>query len=185
MFKTIVQEASSGKQYRLPQYVGVRWKWKLSYDLLLDDASFSWASQNYMAQTLQGFYLNCAGQANNFLYTDPYDNTMTNPLVIGRGDGMTTTFYIYRTLQGGGAEYLQWLTSYQIYIDGVLQTTGFSVANLPARIIFTSALGGGLSLSWSGSWSFLCRMSNDTVDFSHDGWGIWSVKDFEFESLYS
>ena len=42
-------------------------------------------------QTLAGFFLQCQGKANPFVYVDPTDNTVTDATV-ATADGVTTTF---------------------------------------------------------------------------------------------
>ena len=75
---TIVQTAASGVTVRIPQYINPLWEWTLTYEYLKDNpndvmsAFTPWTDY----QTMQGFYLVRNGQADDFLFDDPADDTV-------------------------------------------------------------------------------------------------------------
>jgi hypothetical protein len=184
-YKTIVQEAVSGREYRLNQRSNVYWTWNFDYDYLIDDANFTWATQNFCAQQLQGFFGQCEGQWGTFLYRDPYDYTTgTTPVAIGSGDGVQTVFPVYRSLYGL-VEYLQYMDYIAVYLNGVLSPSGFAYTHFPSTLTFSLAPLNGTVISFIGSWYFLCRFTKDDLEFQHDGYGLWSLAGLEFKSLIS
>jgi hypothetical protein len=50
-----------------------------------------------------------------------------------------------------------------IYINGTLQTSGYSVSSL-GIVTFTSAPANTAVLTWSGKYYFRCRFKNDSLD---------------------
>lgn len=89
-FNTSSADSVSGKQSRLAYWPNPKWSWELTYP--------DWLPKNDMI-TLCGFFLARQGSFDNFLFQDPYDNTVTNA-PIGVGDGATTVLQLQRTMSG-------------------------------------------------------------------------------------
>lgn len=98
IWSTKIQTAASGKETRLNFWSYPIWKYTVSFDIL---------QSNLVAdfQQLVGFFNARQGSFDSFLFNDPDDNT-TPATGLGRGDGVTTTFQLQRTL-GGYAEPVQ------------------------------------------------------------------------------
>jgi hypothetical protein len=190
MQKTIVQTASSGKEYRLPQWRQVRWKYKLDWGYLFDDYTRTFVQTNWAAQQLMGFFNQVQGQYGAFLYLDPYDNQIqqagTSSLVqFGTGDGTTQSWNIIR-LQFGNVEQVQYSPSPNIYFNSVLQSLGVTYTlpqQQPAIVRFNSIPGPGSVLAATGQFYQVCRFTADSYDFIHDSYGIWTMQNLEFESV--
>jgi hypothetical protein len=182
---TLIQEATNGREYRLPRLANPKWTWQLDYGCLIDDAQFSWAQQNFMAQQLQGFFGQLQGQWQNFLYRDPYDYTTgTTPMFTATGDGVSQAFPLYRNLYGlvERIQYCDSLTG--AWMNGS-PITATITTNMPSWIQFGSVPPAGSTLTWTGTWYFLCRLAKDTYEFSHEGFGIWMLEGLEFQSVIS
>jgi len=192
-WRTIVQTADSGKEYRTNCWPSPRWTWKIQWNYLFDDNIWSGSGVetiNALSQ-MQAMFNQLMGQYNTFQYLDPYDNTVPNPVAIAVGDGVTTAFPLFRTVGAGiytWSEYIQIVAAgLQVYLNGVL-TAAYTLGQPPAVVTFTSPPGAGVVISWdlaptTGAFTFLCRMMKDTQDFSHDFQGVWSIKDLTFKSI--
>ena len=168
MWKTLVQEAASGKEYRLPLQTYPKWKWTLNYGYLFDDISQSWQTTTFMFQQLAGFFNLMQGQNQSFIYFDPYDNTVpsSTPQNFGTGDGTTALFPLLKHQTGGPGEPVQWVVANPtIYINGTPTGTAYMqsgstsavVVSPPAVVAFSPAPSSGAVLTWSGQFYYLCR----------------------------
>jgi uncharacterized protein (TIGR02217 family) len=136
-------------------------------------------------QTFMGFFLQCAGTLNGFLFLNPYDNQVTGS-VIATGDSATTTFTLTRTFGAGGFAgvepigYLNTSVAFNVYVNGVLKTLGADYTinqTLPGKqtITFTSAPG-AVPVSIDASYWYFCRFSDDVLEFEQVLWMIFQAK---------
>jgi hypothetical protein len=97
-FKTIIQTPASNRgEVRLALAQYPIWKFEYDFSYLKGDYQTAGAMQN-----LIGFYGNVQGCAQDWLFSDPYDNAVLvgAPAVFGYGDGVTTQFQLLRTVAG-------------------------------------------------------------------------------------
>jgi hypothetical protein len=195
---TLVQTSVSGKQFTEALYPWPKWNWKFSFGYLFDDYSnsFGGSVQQFGFQALAGFFNSVSGRAFSWLYLDPFDNTATlqpaGILVNGvwqtTGDGNQLLFQLFKSQQGGPLEPVQEVINIaNVYVNGVAKTFGtqWNVISAPPVVInFAVAPPVGQPVTWTGNFYYLCRFLQDKFEFSHDFYGIYSVKDLEFESVF-
>lgn len=171
MFKTSAQPAASGRETRLALQSFPRYRYELIFEFLR-------AGSQAEYQSLLGFYNLRGGSANYFAFSDPDDNTATDE-PLGTGDGVTTDFQLIR--------------AFGAYIDPIfvpvgtptikINTIGTSNFTLGPNglIIFNSAPANNAALTWSGTFRWLCRFVDDSLEFQKDfmtgldGGPIWSA----------
>lgn len=178
-FNTVVSKHPSGADVRTALWINPAYEFEVTYDALASNASFPGLGTNSW-QTLIGFFLSLGGMWGQFLYTDPTDNSVTGQ-AIGTGDGATTVFPLVRTL-GGFTEPVGWVTSAAIYLNAALQSSGYTLTT-PNTLTFTSAPGSGVLVTADITYSFLCRMDDDGVEFEEFMSNLHSVKSFKFRTL--
>jgi uncharacterized protein (TIGR02217 family) len=179
-FSTRVASHVSGREVRSPLYADTLYEFELTFDALSSGASYAGLTNNSL-QSLLGFYLQCQGQFGTFLYTDPTDNAVTGQ-VIGVGDGTTESFAFQRTL-GGFTEPVSWVTSVaQVYLNGVVQASGWSLVQ-PNTLTFTTAPGSSVAITADFSYAFVCRFLDDQEDFENFMNGLWKVDALKFRSV--
>jgi uncharacterized protein (TIGR02217 family) len=134
-------------------------------------------------QSLMGLYLQCQGQANPFLFFDPTDNSVTGQ-VIGTGNGSTTAFQLIRSVASATDPVLQPISP-AIYLNGALQTSGYSISTgaNSGLITFATAPASGVAITWTGQFYWLCRFLDDQMDFENFMVGLWTVKSVKFRSV--
>ncbi len=193
-WRTLVQVADSGKEYRSWCWQSPKWKWSVDWNYLFADNLYpSFTTPNAQNQLL-AFYNSLQGQYGTFKYQDPNDSTQSAQVTIAVGDGTTRAFPIFRNYAYGAYgfnETIQWLggaPAANIYWNGVLQAAGtYTLTQPPATVTFNTAPGNGVVISWATNatpgFFFLCRFIKDSVDFSQDFNGIWTVKKLEFQSV--
>lgn len=179
-FSTRVASHVSGREVRSPLYAYTLYEFELTFDGVSSAASYPGLG-NESLQSLMGLYLQCEGQYGTFLYTDPTDNAVTGQL-LGTGNGAAAAFTFQRAL-GGFVEPVSWVSSVvNVYLNGVVQTSGWSLAE-PNMLNFSSAPGSGVVISADFSYAFVCRFLDDQEDFENFMAGLWKVDALKFRSV--
>lgn len=179
-FSTIVQRTASGKEVRAALMSYPLWEFELSFDVLRAD------STNHELQTLMGFFEQMLGSCTAFNYNDPTDNSVTAQ-VIGTGDGAATQFQLVRTL-GGFIEPIQNVNAITgIYDNGSPVTQGSGAGkytvNSTGLVTFGTVPVAGHSLTWTGTYFFLCRFLDDIEEFSNFMYNLWECQKVGFVSV--
>ena len=126
IFATRVAGHVSGREVRDALYAHTLYEYELVFNALSSSSTQFATLGAGSLQVLMGFFLSMQGQFGTFLYNDPSDGAVTGQS-LGSGDGATTAFTFVRSL-GGFAEPVGWVTGTPtIYVDGVAQTSGFTI----------------------------------------------------------
>lgn len=202
MMSTIVASHVSGREVRHQNYQNPVWEFELTFDGLDSTASGAWGSLGAASlQNLMGFFLSLGGQAGTFIYYDPTDYSVSSQS-FGAGDGSTTSFQLVRALGGQFSEAIlaPVTTAATLSFPGgatvsatapvisvgsaVASSSTYSISN--GVVTFASAPASGAALTWSGCFGFLCRFSDDNVDFEQFMWAnLWRVDSIKFRSVRS
>ncbi len=181
-WQTDVQLSVGGKRTAFARQAYPRYNWELTYQFLRSD------STNLELQTLQSFYNMVNGRANLFTYQDSEDYTVTAQS-FGTGDGSTTAFQLVRAMAGTGSytftePVFAPVTGAQIFKNAVLQTltVDYTISTL-GLVTFTAAPANGLPLTWTGTFRYYCRFTDDTADFEKIfATPIWELRKISFSS---
>lgn len=202
IFRTLVQEAVSGRETRVRLWAYPRWRWELSYEFLRSDAVHAeW-------QELLGFWLQRGGAYDSFLFRDPEDCSASGE-VIGTGDGFTTQFRMARTL-GGYTEPTPDLANFPtIYVGGEAQaynvlvdgdgnyivdgegnfiTDGYEpeyawTLNTVGVLTFAAAPPQGAAVTADFEYYWRVRFGDDEADFQTLWYKFWELRKIELRSL--
>ncbi|MEO6983330.1 MAG: DUF2460 domain-containing protein [Edaphobacter sp.] len=133
-----------------------------------------------------GTFMATAGGANLFLFADPQDNTVTHAQ-FGLGDGVTTAFQLSRNIYGYPDIVQNVDGTPTIYVSGSV-TAPASISNTGV-VTFSSAPALGEVLTWTGSFRYLCRFSEDTIDATrsftiNNGLDHWMFSGIKFSSEF-
>lgn len=194
-WKTAVQEAVSGKQTA----VGLRQYPLVQYELVVNLLRHNQTPSELLQ--IQGLYNAMQARRDTFLYLDPEFNTITGSAgasqygVFGTGDGSTLIYQLLATFQNsggpGGAEIIQNgnpanFSTAVLYDNGsVISAANYAIG---ATGIVTFGAGhapaAGHTLSWSGSWYYRCRFSEDQISWQKFMTvGLWMIKSLKFKSV--
>ena len=133
-------------------------------------------------QALMGFNLQMQGQFNVFLYVDPDDSSVTGQ-AIGTGDGTTVSFPLTRTL-GGFTEPVGWATSIaNVYWNGVAIGWTFYEIVAPNTLLFSFAPPNGTVITADFSYAFVCRFSEDQMEYDEFMSGLYKLDSMKFRSV--
>ena len=177
-YNTRVTEHSSGREVRVGLSARVQYQFEVQFDL--DSAGYHPGIQSNSLQTLMGFFLQCNGQQQSFLYSDPTDHTVTSQSLVS-GNGVATRFVLMRTI-GSLTESISYVnTVSSVYVGGTL-TTAYTLA-LPNVIVFATPPASGASIVWSGTFYFQCRFMSDSMEFQNSMSGLWSASKVQFRQI--
>lgn len=180
VWDTVVQQSISGKETRIALQSIPRWKWQLVYNVVRSGAGYG------EFQQLAGFFNQRQGMLDTFLYSDADDYSIIGQ-TLGTGDGVTTSYQLVRSFGGFVEPMLAPKLVSAVYLNGVLQATGWSVAGwgsaAPGVVTFTTPPASGVVVSADFSYYFPVRMSEDNVDFTLFLSQHYKVKRFSFISV--
>ena len=175
-FSSIVQRAASGREVRAALWSYPIWVWKLTYDLLRDDATNE-------LRTLMGFFLARQGSFDSFLYSDPSDSSVTAQS-IGAGTGALKTFQLVRALGGFVEPVFDVNGTPTIKVNGVTQTTPAQYSiNSTGLVTFVTAPASGATITADFSYYFRCRFKEDMAEFTNFASKLWAARTIEFTSV--
>jgi len=177
---TDTQMSLAGKRTTLGRRIYPRYLFELTYTFLRSD------TVNLEWQTMVAFWNLVGGSRDLFKFTDPQDTVATN-VSFGTGDGVTTQFQLLRPIVGLSS--ITWIdpvfsaTIATIFKNGVGQTLGvdYTVGTYDL-ITFTAAPAPAAALTWTGTYSFLCRFDEDVMGFEEFANNFWELKKIKFSS---
>ena len=163
-WSTGVALAASGNETRARNYLTPLWDFEVSFSGLdMTMSGYYGGLSAASMQTLASFFLTCQGKYSTFLFVDPSDYLVTRQS-LGTTDGTTTTYTLPRTL-GPYTESAYYVTSISaVYLNGILQTTGWSLA-APNQLVFSPAPYPGRALTATYTFAYICRFSEDVHDY--------------------
>ena len=175
VFKTRIQEASSGYEVRSMMRANPLWRFKMSYEFL-NGRRIEGESQ---LERLIGFFQRHRGAWGSFLYEDASDKAVVDhPFAVGTGT--TKDFQLIRVF-GGFAEALANINQItNIKINGVLKSLGTHyTVNDRGLVSFVTAPPNGASITWTGSYFYRARFAGDDLEFENVIAHIWANKNVE------
>ena len=177
LWKTIHQEALSGRDTPLPLYTYPRRKFELQYEFLRKDVAKNFTE----LQTMEGFFNSVNGSFGVFQYNDTDDNSVTDAQ-FGIGGVGVTTFQLARTF-GGFVEPVWAVATITNIKDNGSVTAAYTIGTNPGQIIFNSAPAAGHILTWTGTYNWYCRFDDDSNDFEKFMYWLWELKKITFTTI--
>lgn len=174
VFNTVTKRSVSGNEIRVAHQQYPLYEFGLSYEFLQ-------AASIGDLQKLLAFFLLMRGSFDSFLFTDQLDYSVTAGS-FGSGDGTTVAFQLVRSFNGGAFSFVEPVenvnTITAININGV-PTTNYVVGDT-GIITFTEPPGAGLLLTWTGTFYYRCRFSDDSTEFTNFAKDLWQVQQLSF-----
>lgn len=156
VWKTTIDTTPSGREWRSTAMVAPRYRYGLQYEFLRNEAAYA------EFQALFGFFNARRGSFDNFLFRDPQDGVVSGQ-VFGVGAPGITQYQLVRTLGGFVEPVYDLVAAPQIFLDGVLQSSGYTVS--AAGLVTFAAASPGAVLTWSGSFYWRVRFDSDEITF--------------------
>ena len=189
MLSTRIAKHSSGREVRTPLYVQTLYQFDLTFSVLASGGSFAYTAVGANTlEILMDFFNSLHGSFGTFLYADPTDSFQTGVPLTPVGNGSNLTFNFQRALYNWfePVGYVSFV--HAVYWNGVAQIGNWALANPTAAVpypnlTFTSAPGAGVVVSADFNWQFVCRSSEDTLDFDEFMGNLWELKSWKFQSV--
>lgn len=180
VWSTKTNTSVSGVERRRALWSYPIWKFKVGYEVIKDMPTMP------ELQKLYAFFNMHYGSFSTWFYFDRSDNSgIGQPL--GLGDGITAVFKLKKTKQFGSISFSEPIGGINgpptIYSDGNV-TTNFTVDSY-GNVTFLSPPVAGSVLTWDGSYFFLCRFTEDSMDISQMMTGLWNSSGIKFQTVKS
>ena len=182
VFNTARQKSAAGYVSALALQPYPTWQFEFSLDHIQGNEA---AASTILAKFF-GVFMSTCGGAIPFLFVDPQNSGVLTDQ-FGTGNGTTTAFQLSRNINGA-VDIVQFVIgSPLIYINGTL-TTSYTMS-VTGVVTFSTPPAVGAVLTWTGSFYYLCRFSEDTLDstrsFSiNNGLDQWMIQGVKFQSEF-
>ena len=118
------------------------------------------------------------GKAHGFRFKDWSDYQAIGQ-VLGTGNGTITAFQLVKNYISGASSYARQIKkpvagTFQIYLNAVLQTSGFTINTTTGVITFLTAPTSGVVVSSDFEFDVLVRFDTDQISVRADGSGIFT-----------
>jgi uncharacterized protein (TIGR02217 family) len=178
VWSTATVTSVSGVERRRALWSYPIWKFKVAYEVLRDGPSY------LELQRLWLFFNTHQGSFKEFFYYDRFDHSVLGQ-PIGTGDGVTTAFQLKRSISIGANTFTEPVMGVSgtptIYVNGT-PTSAYTIGPL-GILTFTSAPAAAASITWDGSFFFLCRFVKDELTTQQMMNGLWSEQGLELISV--
>lgn len=182
MFNTKIMTSINGRELRASFQAAPKYEISLSYAFLRENKG------RKELQQLQGFYLECRGAFDSFLYKMPDDNQFDCTFV---GDGATTSFQLYKDMYtsqlplGNTEEQMVGEVDPNMWNQTPVKPMWDANTSKPmwnavtakitsdGKYILSQPLEAGIEITISGTYFYRCRFKDDTqqyVNFMHKLW---------------
>jgi hypothetical protein len=202
-FHTKIQKSISGREVRLAFTSNPMYSFKLSYEVLREDAKYS------ELRTLCGFFLARMGSFDSFLFSDPGDNSVKGQN-LGFGDGYRTSFQLVRAYGPSNSGFVEAVyypstdlidpgvdnvldisnilaapsivphTWPVVYVNDVQMFQGidYTIGN-NGVIEFSVPPSAGSVIKWDGKYFYRVRFNQDAAEFNQFLGNLWELKKCE------
>lgn len=171
IWSTLKHRSVSGKTSALQEWTAPIYRFEVPINVLREAQALSeW-------EEMSAFYNTVGGGAQLFEFDFPNDSVATNQSC-GVGDGIETDFQLARSL-GGFVEPVFAPTITEVTLNGV-PTVAYTESG--GLVTFTAAPAVGETVRWTGTFGWLCRFDEDSIDFAEFAYQFWELKRLTFTS---
>ncbi|MBM3617855.1 MAG: TIGR02217 family protein [Alphaproteobacteria bacterium] len=170
-FSTAVVTTAGGHEHRNVNWSNARARYNIAWGV----------KTQAQLTALTAFFRARYGRARGFRYKDWTDFRGVYE-AIGTGDGETTVFYLSKQYTNGSSSEVRAITkpvsgTVKVYLDGVLQTSGFGIDHATGRITFSAAPAEGIGISADFEFDVPVRFDTDHLSARLDDFGAFSWQD--------
>ena len=169
-FKTDIIENFAGFEQRNISWSQIKGKWTISYNT---------RNKNDL-EILNAFFIARRGKAYGFRFKDWSDYQAINTN-IAVGNGSTTTFQLIKIYADFASSYIRTIKkpvsdTVKIYLNGTLQSSGYTVNHITGIITFTTAPASGVVITADFEFDVPVRFDTDDANITinlPNGGGGW------------
>ena len=199
-FNSVIQKVAAGRGNAA---VSLKPYPTFDFEFDLDHIQGNEEAATSVVAALLGTMMACQGQAQLFLFTDGQDSTVsyTNSGMLdvtaasatpmaSVGNASSKSFQLARSIGGLAWDILQNVTITGLKVNGTAKSSpgDYSVSSTGV-VTFVSAPASNATLTWQGTFQYLCRFSEDSVDAvreftTNSGTDLWSVSSIKWSSEF-
>lgn len=159
-YSTSVVTTVSGHEKRNANWAAARGRWNVAHGL----------KNREQVASLIAFFRARKGRAYGFRFKDWADYQAVGE-AIGTGDGATTTFQLVKRYLSGGVSETRTITkpvtdTVVVYLDGVAQTSGWSVGTATGIVTFNAAPANGAVITADFEFDVPARFDTDQMEIT-------------------
>jgi len=169
--RTQIVELASGDEERNASWANSRRRYDAAYGIRrADDLAAVVAFFEARNGRLYGFRWKDWGDYKSCL---PSGTPAESDQAIGIGDGTTTIFHLVKAYSSGAQAWTRTITkpvagSVTVALDGIAQTSGWSLDTTTGQIAFTTAPATGTAITAGFEFDVPVRFDTDRLDVTHD-----------------
>jgi hypothetical protein len=172
-----------------------------NFEFDMDAVQGNEAAATTATEVFKGVFAQTAGAAGLFLFTDPQDSAVsytnsamldvtpgsTTPMA-AVGNGVSTVFQLGRLIGGVAYDILQNVSITGLKVGATAKfSPGDYTVSSTGVVTFASAPGNNVTLTWVGTFQFLCRFAADEYDATriystNSGTDLWDFAGIKFSS---
>lgn len=173
-FSTLEQRSNALQEARASLAPYPLWHFRHAYSVLRAEVAYT------ELQQLLGFFLARRGKWDSWLFADPDDRAATAE-GFGTGDGARVAFQLCRALGGFVEPCKNVAAAPAIYVAGALKAAGSDyTVSATGLVTFASAPALGAALTWTGTYYFRCRWTEDTSEYTQFAQRLWAAQECRF-----
>lgn len=139
-------------------------------------------------QEILNFFRNRAGRAYGFLFKNIDDFFATGEM-LAIADGITSSFQLTKTYDDGTHQHIRNITkpkeaSLRIYLDGVLQTSGYTLEPLTGIITFDSPPANEVSITADYEFFTPVRFNQDEISYAITDHNAYEIADIQLIEIF-
>jgi len=182
VWNTQIYESESGIETRIQKWKYPRYKINVQYNFLTDNTTPGITLEKGDVERLEGFFNSVGGSFDDFLFLDDTENHVENQ-TFGVGDGQQTEFQLVRN-HPYFAEPVNGIVEIpKIFIDGELVASDAVDVDSYGVVTFTKPPEVGKVLSWTGTYYFRVRFTEDELEITRTWQGLWEGISVEMETV--
>lgn len=183
-FRTDVQEARSGAEFRVSRMESPRWHWSLSLQFALDDGT---ASEDF--EKLLGLFVRMRGAQDSFLFSPP-DRTLTETNAVQMtGDGTTKSFYLRMPWGAAGWEWVRELDAsllaLTVKVGGTTTAVTTTTEDGLIKCTFATAPANGAVVTASFGYRYRVRFVDDSLEVERFAQGMFRQKGIDLVQVFA
>lgn len=178
VFATEIKSGENLREVSAPLYKNGLYEYDMSYAFLREGPGFAELTE------IQSLFLAMRGSYDDFLFTDPNDNSATD-VQIGTGNGTNTTFILARNTGPSNFEAIGRLNSLtNIKVNNVVVDSSDYNFSAPNIIIFDTAPVNGEVVTATFTYYFVCRFNEDAHEYEEFCHKLYNLKNLTLRSVF-
>lgn len=170
-FATSVTTTESGYEQRSSLWSSARMRYNVAYGI----------RSEAQLQTLLGFFRSRRGRFHGFRFKDWSDYRIISA-TLGQGNAVRTSFQLIKDYSDGHTSSARPITcpvmgTVSVYLDGVLQSSGYSVDYNTGIITFATAPGSGVAIAADAEFDVPVRFDTDRLSIALEDYGLQAAFD--------